>query len=797
MVRVSSLLVLLAALVFAAVPARAQQNGFDLAGPVLALTVTRGDVELPVGAVPSLLPGDRLRVEADFPEHQSARYLMIVVFLRGATNPPPKDWFYAAETWRKKKNRLDLKVPDGAEQAVVLLAPETGGGFDSVRDAVRGRPGVFVRAAQDLHQASLDRARLDAFVTAIGRIGEATPQRLAEAAPVLANALRIKLKAECLSRPRGLQAACLTQDRDNLVLQAQRGSTLAETLTGTPVDLAYRIAATPEGGGGYFSPYIGLARDLARLFGAFRSPQYQYLPALSLARSAQMQLLLNAAPSFQSPRSVLVAALPPIGPASRPLWRAAGPAPVCLGKPDLALPLDDAPLLYATDYARDLAVQLTGPDGKARTLPVLADVEKGGVRLAGRVPEDLGAVSNAVLQGRWGFDGFTGPRLPVQRDAAGAWHAEPDAGVVVGRDHPLVLRGGAAFCVSQLVLRDAKGVTRPLTFKITGQDEISTTLPLGDARPGKMGITIARFGTAAPETLELAARLEASRIDRFVLHAGDREGVLEGARLDQVAGLDLGGVRFAPGALSRGEKGDRLVLAADAEPLTGPGEATIRLQDGRTVRLAVKIAEPRPAAALLSRAATGAAAPGALPLTLPDGLLPADATIAFSFKIARGSLARSDHVEIATMSGGATGRLGFADGALQRVAGDVIVARFDPRALLGPGVAGQLRFRLVQDGVAGNWQPLATLVRLPVLTGVTCTELCDLHGRDLFLLSAVSTTADFAKATSVPLGFVGDSLRLPRLAGKMLFVRLHDSGDAVVGVTLGEAASPARQAGGD
>ncbi|WP_447410845.1 hypothetical protein, partial [Clostridium perfringens] len=79
--------------------------------------------------------------------------------------------------------------------AVLLLAPEAGGGFDAVRGAVRGRPGVFVRAAQDLYQASLDRARLDTFVTAIGRIGDSDPDRLGKAAPTLASMLRIKFNA--------------------------------------------------------------------------------------------------------------------------------------------------------------------------------------------------------------------------------------------------------------------------------------------------------------------------------------------------------------------------------------------------------------------------------------------------------------------------------------------------------------------------------------------------------------------------------------------------------------------------
>lgn len=780
------LIPMLLALLCAALPAQAQQNAFDLVGPDLKLTVTRGSTTLPIGAVPSLQPGDKVTAEAALPPDQAAHYLLVVAFLRGATNPPPKDWFFVAETWRKKKNKLELTVPEGAEQAVLLLAPDTGGGFDAVRDAVRGRPGVFVRVAQDLFQASLDRARLDAFVTAIARIGDTAPERLATAAPVLANALRIKLNAECLSRPRGLQAACLTQNRDSLVLQTQRGTTLAETLTGTPADLAYSIAATPQAGGGYYSSYIGLARDVAKLFGAFRSPQYQYLPALALGRGDTLKLLLNAAPSFQSPRSVLAAPLPPIGPATPPIWQAGGPTPVCLAKPDLVLPLEDAPLLYATDFGRSLSVRVTSNEGATRDVPVLPDVEKGGVKLDGAVPADLGTVSNAVLQGRWGFDAFTGPRLPVQLDKMGAWRAVPDSNVVVGREHPLVLRGGAAFCVSQIALSDAAGTRTPVPFKVTGQDELTMTLPLKDAKPGALTLNIARFGSAPPDTIPLVARLEASRLDRFVVHEGDAEGILEGARLDQVAGLDWHGLHFAPGALSRGGDGDRLVLTAEAPIPAGDGEAVVRLRDGRSVKLAVRATAPRPVATLLSRAVSGKPVTGALPITLPDGVLPADASIDFSFKVIRGTLGDGGGVEIAGAEG-PTARLGFRDGALQRVGADVVVAHFAPRALLGAGIAGPLRYRLVQDGTPGDWQPLVTLARLPLLSGLSCpgdAAPCTLAGQDLFVVAALSDSPDFARPTPVPLGFVGGTITVPAPTTGTLYLRLHDAPEAIARVSL-------------
>ena len=57
----------------------------------------------------------------------------------------------------------------------------------------------------------------------------------------------------------------------------------------------------------------------------------------------------------------------------------------------------------------------------------------------------------------------------------------------------------------------------------------------------------------------------------------------------------------------------------------------------------------------------------------------------------------------------------------------------------GMAAFGPLQFRMVVNGVSGDWQPLATLVRLPVLKDLTCPSrpelACKLTGSDLFLPS--------------------------------------------------------------
>ena len=140
---------------------RAEGSAFDLSGPEVDIHVKRGDITLPISEVPNLLPGDRLWTYLDLPESQSQHFVLVIAFLRGATNPPPPDWFTRVETWNRdvKNEGVFVDVPAGAQQALVFLAPETSGDFNTLRNAVRSMPGSFVRAAQDLQAASWEQGR--------------------------------------------------------------------------------------------------------------------------------------------------------------------------------------------------------------------------------------------------------------------------------------------------------------------------------------------------------------------------------------------------------------------------------------------------------------------------------------------------------------------------------------------------------------------------------------------------------------------------------------------------------------
>ena len=100
--------------------ATADNATFDLIGPKVEVRVQRAGVTLPIAEVPNLQAGDRIWVHADLPDTQSVRYLMVIAFLRGATNPPPESWFTRVETWSKPVHEegVFINVPRGGRGSI-------------------------------------------------------------------------------------------------------------------------------------------------------------------------------------------------------------------------------------------------------------------------------------------------------------------------------------------------------------------------------------------------------------------------------------------------------------------------------------------------------------------------------------------------------------------------------------------------------------------------------------------------------------------------------------------------------
>lgn len=771
--------------------AAAEPAPFELSGPALRVTVTRGATTLPISEVPSLAAGDRILIKADLPQDQGANLVLMATFLRGATNPPPKDWVHSAQTWKKKdKDRqLSLTVPEGARQMALFLVPETGGGEGTISDAVRGKPGEFVRATQELNQASLDRSRLDAFMTAIQAQENTHPEYLRSVAPALARSLSMKLNEECLSKVIELQATCLLENRDSLVLADVHSSSIAETLTGAPTDLALQLSSTREAGYGYYSPYIGVVRDLARILGAFSNPQFDYLPTLSLRRGDRISLLLNKAPSFAKPKSVLVIGMPSIEADSPPRLRSSTSGPVCAALPGTVLPLEGAPLIYSTSYARGMMLRLTGASGQTVEWPLEARADRGGyvVKREGAWPAGFEGTIQGHVYGQWGFDRFEGPDFSLQLPSQAGWKVADDAAtLVVGRDNGLTLRGIAPACVESVALRQGNAPPQSLGWKVQGNDALALTLPLADRRPGEISLDVKYQGVASVSTVTLRAYAQASKLDMLAVHAGDDWGELSGQRLDQVASVEMEGRNWTPDGLTRDGSVDRLRLATPGggTPLVQGKAVTarVRLDDGRTVTLPVTVSAPRPRVALLNRSILPGEPAGAAPSTLSgEDVLPDNGRLVFSVRaLDGGPLTPADVIEVTPEKGGATVRLTAGRG--MRLEGpEILVATLDPAAL--PAAFGPLRFRIVRGRETGDWQPLVTLARLPRIDTVECAAkgaACTLRGRDLFLVDAVAANPGFDQAVAVAQGYTGSTIEVPAGTGGKIYIRLRDDHDAVL-----------------
>ena len=795
----------------AAIAAHADPAPFDLAGPNLAVTVTRGQKTLPITQVPNLAPGDRLWIQTDFPASQSAHYLMVAGFLRGATNPPPEDWFYPCETWKAKcmQKGLTVTVPPDAQQVLIFLAPETGGDLRTLVSAVRGRPGAFVRSSQDLNQASLDHARLDKYLSAIRSMNEKDPSRLQAIAPLLARSLAIKMDDKCLDRNVLLQAPCLMQGQSALILNDGHSSSIVEALTTGPAsDLAMEASYTPQLSYGYYSPYIASVLDIARIFDSFRTAQYQYIPALTTQQGEQLALTLNAPPSFHNPKSVIVIALPAVEQAQLPPLHAVDPkATFCLRKSTLALPVEGAPLVFSTSYAHDLTLKLTRDDGKSVELPAQADPQLGGFVID---TKELGtsAVGDRVrasLQGYWGFEKYNAPSFELVNVHAQTWAlATPDEGaLIVGRDKTVRLQAGNVTCLDSVMLKGDDGTEHQADWKLVKPNEVEVTLPLQSAKPGAMTLLMSQYGASQAQAVQLHAFSEAAHLDGFAFRAGDSQGVLKGSRLDQVSNLTIQGVEFVPGKLdAKGSNDELAMVTRDTQPVTTLKQgdiaiAKVLLNDGRTIELNTSVSAPRPRVTLIGKGMQTATSSSESNIELANAdELPQDAKLTFSVRAqSPATFVRDEQIEVAMADESAATTLSIANGGITLENSKVAVATLDPTKALGSSAFGPLIFRTVVNGVTGDWQPLATLVRLPGLRELQCPAseqlACKLSGANLFLVQSVSSDADFAHAVDVPDGFPGYSLPVPHPVNGVLYVKLRDDPTVVSRATLNAQQLPA------
>jgi len=796
---------------------RASAQAFDLTGPKVDVHVKRGDLTLPISKTPNLLPGDRLWIHPDMPESQSTHFVLVVAFLRGATNPPPPEWFTRVETWtREARNEgVFVTVPAEAQQALIFLAPETGGDFNTLKKAVQDRPGAFIRAAQDLQAASWDRMRVEAYLAQVKVTSQTDPKSLKEHAEMAARSLGVKINQDCFGKPVDAQVSCLSQNSAGMVLDDSNAQSLVAQLTsGSTTDLMNQLSYSSMAGGGAYSPYVGAIVDTLKILSSLHTAHFQYIPALALPTDDTLNLRLNMPPSFRNPKSVVVVALPPLGPARpEPLHPVAPADRFCAQKPGLVLPAEGAPMVFASQLAHDLTLHIglqTDSQGAPALiaassssaasgidLPVVADPSRGGLVLKQPASGLPAGELVGTIRGKWGFDNWTGPQFHLLSSLPGGWKlaAADQSALVVGREDTLHFEGQDSLCVDKVEEQIGSAPPAKLIWKSPSPETMEVTLPMKEALPGPVTVSIYQYSVEKPQSIAMIAFADAASLDRLTLSAGGPEARLIGTRLDEVAKAEVDGIAFTPSTLSRVEDHDQLLMKAATSTARLEPErhyvSRVELKDGRQLRTPVTVEPPRPQVALLNKGVQedASATPSPVRLGSQDDL-PIEGRLVFFLKSTVPSkFPRNEKVELAAADGSFQTQLSLADGSLLLEDARTAMGSVEPLTRFGASAFGPIRVRVISaDGATGDWLPLGTLVRLPSFKELRCPRAlarpCTLTGANLFLTDSVAATPDFGNPTEVPADFTGTQLTVPHPLNGVLYLKVRDDPVTVQTLTL-------------
>jgi hypothetical protein len=421
------------------------------------------------------------------------------------------------------------------------------------------------------------------------------------------------------------------------------------------------------------------------------------------------------------------------------------------------------------------------------------DPGRGGVVLPSEIrTRSLGSTINGTVRGFWGFEPFVGPRFEFQIARQVKWALRPEerTALITGRQDTIHLRSENTCCVEDVSLEDQNHRELKTTWKAISQNDLEIKVALQDANPGPATISIRQFGLDTPGQVPLHLYWEASELDSFSINAGDQQGVLRGTRLDEVSSLELSGVQFTPAGLSRAEKKDELQLKTSnpAGSTLQPDEnvtARVTLKDGRVLELPTRIAAPRPRVSLISKNIQEDGGNSTIHLGSQNDL-PQGGRLSFVLKAeVPATFSRTEKIEVATADGAFELTLSVAEGSLLLQDSQTVLATLDPLKSFGPSAFGPVRFRPVDaQGRKGDWQPLVTLVRLPVLSQLRCpsdpNQPCTLTGTNLFLIDSVAADPQFTQQVQVPLGFMDSNLNVPRVSqGSAVYIRLRDDPAAV------------------
>ena len=407
-------------------------------------------------------------------------------------------------------------------------------------------------------------------------------------------------------------------------------------------------------------------------------------------------------------------------------------------------------------------------------------------------------VVTGTITGYWGFDPFTGPSIQLQVVPGKDWKLAPGDLLIAGRENHLSLSSTGTACIQSITLDTQAGEKAPTQWKLADKPNVvDVKVSLQASAPGGLHLSIHQHGEPQIQTVAAETFSEPARLNALELHAGDTVATLTGSSLDQVQNLSLSGLDFTPvpatGDAAQPEASNatlKLTLPSNTPaPKFQRGDkltAHFTLKDGRSLVLPVTVAPPRPTITLLSK---NVAQPVNSPIQLSDDDdLPVTQQLTFSLR-SPVPFPRTGQIEVSNADDSLRTTLSVPAGTLVLQNPHTLLATLDPLKTFGTSAYGPLHVRAVSpDGLAGDWLPLVTLVRLPVLKDLHCpadtTQPCTLSGSSLYLIDQIATDADFTDPTDVPEGFVGTTLPLPRPGKSGFYLRLRDDPSAANTVVM-------------
>jgi len=228
-----------------------------------------------------------------------------------------------------------------------------------------------------------------------------------------------------------------------------------------------------------------------------------------------------------------------------------------------------------------------------------------------------------------------------------------------------------------------------------------------------------------------------------------------------------------------------------------PIAAKVTLIDGRVFPLLASVDSPRPRVTLINKSVQPSPSGDNSNIRLVDpGELPQDATLTFAVRTdLPATFSQDENIEVATADGSFTTTLSIGNGGMTLENPQVAVITLNSTQAFGRAAFGSLQFRVNAGGASGDWQPLAHLVRLPVLKEIDCpaaAELaCKLSGSNLYLIDSLSSDPQFAHPVQVPDGFLGSALPVPHPGTGPLYVKLRDDTAVINLPTLSARQLPA------